>query len=181
VSVTGAKDVFRFLYGHLELKKWKEVVQKVIDIASRSGFKFQSLEITSYCYPHSRNIEGEWKDESHLFKILEKEAKRCLKAKKDMFLDIYGYFSGYFTEFTFLIDAEEKDVGFFVESIDPKWVKASKRDKLKLNKLLKDFSDVLGVGIEEWEAEPPYNTKVKVSRYGFVIGRKGRGKAGRRR
>jgi hypothetical protein len=176
----GEKNVFRFLYSHLELKKWKEIVQKVLDVDSKAGFKFQSFRIRPYYRPNYC-IEGEWKNENHLFRVLENEVERTFRAKKWLFFNIYGDFLGYFTEFTFLIDAEEKDVGFFVESIDPKWVKASKRDKLKLNKLLKDFSDVLGVGIEEWEVEPPYNTKIKVSRYGFALGRKGRGKTSRRR
>ena len=174
VNIMGEKTVFRFVYGGFGLKKWKEIVQKVLDVASKAGFKFQTFKITSY-YPHSHDIEGEWKDETQLFKILEKEAKRCLKAKKDMFLDIYGDFSGYFTELDFLLDPHiAKDFAFFVESADPKLVKASVEDKLKLNKLLKDFSNALGTRISEWGNEAPYGTKVKICRYGFMIDKKGR-------
>jgi hypothetical protein len=156
--------------GEFKLRKWKEIVQKVIDITSKAGCKFQSFDITDYPLCGISSIsEIYWKNKRHLLKELEEEAEVHFKEKEDWDVEICGKFLRYYIDLDFIFYTKERKFIFLIIGKDPRWAKISSKNKLKVFKLLNKISEVLKVRIEECNVKPPRNAKVTVRRYGCWV------------
>ncbi len=158
-----AVDYLEFVFEKTDIKKWKEIVSKTIELAIRCGFKPSSIN----CYDDKSR---DWTSLEDLIKEIESNFSEY----KGHWIFVYGIFEygskGKPKHYSLDIDFSfYSAIGVKLYSDDSRWLRANKKEKRNFNKFLAELEKILGLKIIETEVDTEVQEKIKINKKGFII------------